>query len=714
MNRKLEGIIFFTILALAFWFRLVGLNWDEGHQLHPDERFLNMVEAQMKAPASITEYFDSSNSKFNPHNIGFSFFVYGTLPLFLIRVLSLLFAGWHDIPLHMFGRYLSVALDLGSVLFVYYIARALAGRTAALLAMFLSACSVLQIQHAHFGVFDSAITFFCTAAVGIAVAVVRVPDGHRGRVTAMISIFGCIVGCAMASKVNGALVGIVLAPAMLLRGRSARAFVLGGMISLIMVSITFRVFQPYAFVGPSFWQVSYNPKWIANMRELSGQGRPSLGFPPAVQWVNREWYFGLYNLLFWGLGLIPGIAILLSIFYISIKAYFGDLRQCLIPLIWVLCGGFVFGVLPYNPTMRYLLPIYPSLYVLFSVALIDICSKVVRLPKHNYLSAPIYFGASLVLISAVCWARGFVQIYIDRHPRILASEWIVSHIPGPVALHVQNSGGESLIQIPLNGNNANISFGAPLQKSFAVAERAHLTAIEIPKFKGSKDQQEVSMTVDVQVPDKSDCASNSRVLSRFGGGLVGGLGCILSPGEPYSLEINLTSQNTSASFGQLQIAHETTWDDGLPLRVKGYDPYGGLYTGKVNLEIYWPDNNQTIERFASVLGSADYLFMTSNRQWGSVGRLPKEYPTAQRLYRLLASCSSEITVPECYATTVEGEEEGVLGYKLVKTFSSYPRFLGYEINDQLAEEAFSVYDHPKVMIFKKVRDVDIGKTLTDK
>jgi len=49
---------------------------------------------------------------------------------------------------------------------------------------------------------------------------------------------------------------------------------------------------------------------------------------------------------------------------------------------------------------------------------------------------------------------------------------------------------------------------------------------------------------------------------------------------------------------------------------------------------------------------------------------------------------------------------GRLGYNLVKVFQSDPGIGGFSINDQSAEEAFTVYDHPKVFIFRKSPSYD--------
>jgi len=53
----------------------------------------------------------------------------------------------------------------------------------------------------------------------------------------------------------------------------------------------------------------------------------------------------------------------------------------------------------------------------------------------------------------------------------------------------------------------------------------------------------------------------------------------------------------------------------------------------------------------------------------------------------------------------QGLFAGKLPYKKVAEFTSYPSltYLGIPLTfpDDCAEEAFTVYDHPRVMIFKK-------------
>ena len=50
--------------------------------------------------------------------------------------------------------------------------------------------------------------------------------------------------------------------------------------------------------------------------------------------------------------------------------------------------------------------------------------------------------------------------------------------------------------------------------------------------------------------------------------------------------------------------------------------------------------------------------------------------------------------------------QGDLGFELVEIFQSDPTFGPFKVNDQFAEEAFTVYDHPKVLIFRKTAAYD--------
>jgi YYY domain-containing protein len=130
------------------------------------------------------------------------------------------------------------------------------------------------------------------------------------------------------------------------------------------------------------------------------------------------------------------------------------------------------------------------------------------------------------------------------------------------------------------------------------------------------------------------------------------------------------------------------WDDWLPIGgVDGITSYGdgGLFNS-VEMKNYEDDTPDKLNSMVDNLTQADYIILSSNRLYGSIPRLPMRYPMTTRYYQLLFS--------------------GKLGYERIKDFTSYPSLFGMQIPDQSAEESFSVYDHPRVQIFKKTAAFD--------
>ncbi len=152
----------------------------------------------------------------------------------------------------------------------------------------------------------------------------------------------------------------------------------------------------------------------------------------------------------------------------------------------------------------------------------------------------------------------------------------------------------------------------------------------------------------------------------------------------------------------------STWDDGLPLRLAGGLDIGGRYTG-VNQEMYWQDDqddnrngvSDKLERIVETLTQADVLAITSNRQYGTVPRVSQRYPLSETYYRALLGCQAPRSISDCMARAQPGEVHGELGYDLIAVFQNDPRLGPFSFNDQYAEEAFTVYDHPKVLIFAR-------------
>jgi 4-amino-4-deoxy-L-arabinose transferase-like glycosyltransferase len=203
-----------VLLLVGAYFRLVGLDWDGDQNLHPDERFLTGVETALIPVESFSDYWNTETSTLNPHNQGYGFFVYGTLPIFTVRYVAewLGQTGWGEI--NRVGRQLSALVDLLVIVVVYLAGTHLYGRRVGLLAAAFSTFTVLQIQLSHFFAVDTFLTLFTFLSVYLAIRVATdegKPDGPPLRISTFIW-FGVALGMAVASKVTTVPVAFWLEP----------------------------------------------------------------------------------------------------------------------------------------------------------------------------------------------------------------------------------------------------------------------------------------------------------------------------------------------------------------------------------------------------------------------------------------------------------------------------------------------------------------------
>jgi len=123
------------------------------------------------------------------------------------------------------------------------------------------------------------------------------------------------------------------------------------------------------------------------------------------------------------------------------------------------------------------------------------------------------------------------------------------------------------------------------------------------------------------------------------------------------------------------------WDEGFPFSLPG-----GRNAERyriVTFPFYEPDSREKTASLARELAAADYVTLQTKRIYGAVTRAPDKFPDTNRFFRLLFA--------------------GDLGYTLAREFASRPRLLGLELPTELADESISVYDHPKVLIFRNAR-----------
>ena len=764
MNEKKRAwvydLLFIFVLLVAGYLRLGGVNWGEGYHQHPDELFMMGVLDNLRAHTcndplipieacppedqrwlTLGEYFDSAKSSLNPYNRGNASYVYGNLPMTVVRF-ALELTNHEDIgQSKFFARQFSALADLFTILLLYLIVSKLYGQRTGLIAAAFSAFTVMQIQQSHFFTSDLFVNLFMFLTLYFAVAIVSyreagelpMPESQISNPKLLITKvlrsplfwlsigFGFALGMAMASKINAAVLALMLPGAFLIRyfmydrDRKLDTNYLA-LISVLLVAgglatiTSFRIFQPYAFSGPGL-----NPQWVSNIREQRLQATGEADLPWNLQWARRTHLYSFTNLTIWGLGLPLGILAWAGFLLMGWRILKGEWKHLLL-WGWTL---FYFGwqSMQFNPTMRYQLPVYPLLCMMAAWGVFEFAGwkagsfKRVNLP--GILAS--FIGATVLILTAV-WAFAFQSIYLRPEPRMEASRWIYENLPGPINLQIKTTDGKTYNQPMTFPAGGYIQAGVPYSTIVVPNRDGVITGITLGHALDSSVSPAAILVSLVATDDPGNIlASSSVTLASSTSDDPRGPSVIfefdtpvlVSANLPYTLNIETLGETltlTGASF-----ANETDYDWGLPFRIDGFDPFGGMYRGDLNLQVYWDDNADKLSRFVDTLNQTDYIFIPTNHQYAQITRLPERYPLTTKYYRELIGCPESEDIIKCYRAAQPGKYEGNLGFELVAVFESYPTLGPLVINDQAAEEAFTFYDHPKVLIFQKTKDFNAGK-----
>ncbi len=126
------------------------------------------------------------------------------------------------------------------------------------------------------------------------------------------------------------------------------------------------------------------------------------------------------------------------------------------------------------------------------------------------------------------------------------------------------------------------------------------------------------------------------------------------------------------------------WDRQLPLPLPEPNAHPSRYR-YIIMPMYDEDTPEKFQIIKNNLREADYYVFASARLYKSIPRLPQRYPMTTRFYQLF------------FAER--------LGFVRVLDVHNYPRLGPFVFPDDTADESFWVYDHPRVLIYKKVRDL---------
>ena len=585
-------LLLILLLIVGAALRLYGVNWDENHHLHPDERQITMVVSRLGMPplsqwpsffappplatptAQDPNFWDPDTSPLNPH-----FFAYGSLPFYMLRLtshlltipagLSRYFVSWPSLAqfleglqrisdydhITLVGRVLSALIDTGVIYLSYLVGKKVYDRRVGLLAAAFVTFTVFHIQVAHFYAVDALLTFFVLLFFVFALEFAR-HGGARNSV-----LLGASLGLALATKVSAAPLFLVVLGAYALRFRQKDA---AGLKLLALTAVTFAlvffIAEPYAILDFDAFS--------AGISEQARMVRGIADYPYTRQYIDTPAFlYQIQHTILWGMGLPLGLVAYCGLGFFLWRVARHRQGMELLLLAWVgpyflVTGSFMVKF------MRYMLPLLPFFLIMGAKMLCSFRGWLERrMVGIESRASVVWHGVTgLVIACSVLYTLAFLSIYSRPHSRIQASEWIYRNLPAGSTLALEH------------------------------------------------------------------------------------------------------------------------WDDDLPLRrvVNGQPRSIGEYQ-TVKMNLYEPDNVEKYRHIVSNLRESDYVILSSNRLYGSIPRLPWRYPITTRYYELLF------------------QEE--LGFQLLGTFTSYPGLLGLSISDDAADESFTVYDHPKVVIFGKVRQL---------
>ncbi len=185
---------------------------------------------------------------------------------------------------------------------------------------------------------------------------------------------------------------------------------------------------------------------------------------------------------------------------------------------------------------------------------------------------------------------------------------------------------------------------------------------------------------------------------------------LVQRGDTIGIKIFNRDPDSVAALTVKSIASESKWDDILPLPATGrlpYDMTSGYYGTSIDLDLFADENILQREKMLAKIDAADYWVISSNRIYGAAARIHEKYPLLERLYRQLINCPESEILSECFEQLSKTDLRSGNFFQIAAVFESEPHLFGHTINTQTAEEAFTVYDHPKVFILQKADTFDL-------
>ena len=420
-KRIINITLIFIIFLLSLGLRLYGLNWDNGHLFHPDERQLLMLSHEMHFP-KWSELSYLINPNISPLNPGW--FNYGTLPLYILEVTNYLFSPFTNpdvYELRFQGRIISALFDSATVTLISILALKYFGRKTGIFTSFFSAFCVIQLQHSHFFVVDTILTFIIVALVFLCVKISK-------TCTLKDSIIaGILLAAALATKISSLPISVLIFLSYFLYAMfpnkddvfnkfsinilNIKKALIGISICVLISLVFFFLFSPYSIID--------FPKFLEDNLIQSKMVRGTSDLPYTRQYIDTIPYiYNLKQIFTTSLGVIVSILGLIGLIITLIKIRIPFPKIHIIFIFWIFLYFLIFGQFQVKFS-RYMLPIIPFIIIYSSIGLVYIHEQLIN--KYSRLAIPII---SFILLLSLHYPLSFLNIYSQDHTAVKASEFL--------------------------------------------------------------------------------------------------------------------------------------------------------------------------------------------------------------------------------------------------------------------------------------------------
>lgn len=687
------------ILLLAFTIRIIGIDWDEGRYLHPDERHIVadvlVGRVEVSWPPRLS-WLEPDRSPINPRPAredgnGYEEFAYGAFPVYVVDTLGaiaeqLTDTDWNGYQrANYIGRGISILLDTGTVLLVFLIAASIAGRTAGLLGAAIYAFLPVAIQASHFFTVDSWMTFFIFATIYACIQAL-----HSGGLR-LFALAGALSGFALATKLSAApVVGIVALAVVLTAVHDARVVTSGllilrnialrGMLALLAFLVVFVVGEPFAFLDPDAFLTSF--------RTQSDIQTGAFDVPFTQQYVGTA--RGAYQLVESTRYSMGPVAVLMGTAGAAIVGWLILRRSspaAIILAAWVV-ASVVTILIPETKFPRYLLPIAPAMAILAGIA---ITAGLLFLNRRYGRVIGVAFVAVMMLLTSG-YGAAFANVNTTEHSRLAASLWIYEHLePGTTttsevwddrlplslmpglssdALRIDDASINLYAYTPTYGDIAQLEEAVrPLPQGELIA--AALASGNIP--------QATSLLRSVTTPEITGAIAASSLPQ---------MAASLPASEQYGffVERGLTATNFHGDLIEAAAAMTTSGDlardvTSVATSIVDQGEINPDQLSEIARLVEMAADQSMVRQLYTLFQDADYYVIVSDRVQRGMEQNPWRYAVPNRMYELLDS--------------------GAVGFEQIAEFSSSPSLFGLTFPDADADESFLNYDHPTVRIYEK-------------